>query len=72
MATTTQPQVETECPRCDATYGPGNHRCTLTDGSTLCYECALDLHPPMAQTERERLSDWLSEARAGQIERGLR
>lgn len=67
-----QPVTETECPRCDAEYGGGNHRCNLTDGTHLCYECTLDVMPPMVETEKERLSDWLAEARAAQIERGLR
>lgn len=74
MATTQEPQpvTETECPRCDATYGPGNHRCNLTDGTHLCYECTLDVLPPMAETERERLSGWISEQRAAQVEWGMR
>jgi hypothetical protein len=67
-----QPVIETECPRCDATYGRQNHRCILTDGTSLCYECTLDVLPPMAETEKERLSDWLAEARAAQVEWGMR
>lgn len=64
--------VTGECQRCGDDFKPGNHRCVLTTGEVWCYECTLDALPPMAETEKERFSDWCADQRAAQVERSLR